>query len=229
MPPRERYASEGPVDFGDAELLALVLGTGAGGCSALQIATCLLERFGGLSGVAARQPHELRTVPGVGFERAVRLHAALEAGRRALHRDLGVAPVTSAMEAWELLEPGLRGRPHEELHALYLDKRRRPLARRRLTRGSAGYTVVDPKQVYRVAVGVGAAAVILAHNHPSGDPQPSREDRRVTEQVAKAGRVLGIPLLDHLVIGDRSFRSLADLGWCPREGLEDKEPPCCLP
>ena len=152
MPPRERYEAEGPARFGDAELLALVLGTGTAGRSSLAIAASLLDRFGGLAGVAVRQPQELRTVPGVGPERAVRLHASLEAGRRSLLRDLGTRPVTSPFEAWMVLEPALRSREHEELHALYLDRRRRPLARRRLTLGSDTHTVVEPRQVFRLAV-----------------------------------------------------------------------------
>lgn len=240
MPPRERYEAEGPCGFGDIELLALVLSTGTAGRSAVQIAASLLDRFGGLAGVAGRQPHELRTVPGVGQERAVRLHASLEAGRRAVKQELTGEPVTNSIQAWRMLEPGLRGRREEELHALFLDRRRRPVARRRLTRGSDSYTVVDPRHVYRVAVGVGASAVILAHNHPSGDPSPSPQDRRITDRVARAGQVLGIPLLDHLVIGAGTFRSLAEEGtlcdWCPVEAepwacepATDMERACCPP
>lgn len=237
MPPRERYEAEGPAGFGDVELLALVLGTGTAGRSAIQIAASLLHHFGGLAGVSARQPHELRGVAGIGLERAVRLHASLEAGRRAVQRELTGDPVTCAVEAWRVLEPGLRGRVEEELHALYLDRRHRPVARRRLTRGSDGFTVVDPRHIYRVGVGVGACAVILAHNHPSGDPAPSRQDLRITDRVARAGRILGIPLLDHLVIGAGTFRSLAEEGslcsWTPsdvepwaRDYARDMEPAC---
>ena len=213
MQRRERYQLEGPGRFGDAELLALVVGTGTAGRSALDIAVALLERFGGLPGVATAEPAALRLVMGVGGERAVRLHASLEAGRRALRREVNREPVTSPGEAWALLEPDLRGLMDEELHGLFLDRRRRPVARRRLTQGSDGYTVVDPRQVYRVAIGVGANAVILAHNHPSGDPEPSDQDRRITDRLAEAGQLLGIPLLDHLVIGAKGYRSLAEEGW----------------
>lgn len=212
---RERYAVEGGEGVGDAELVALVLETGASGRGALQIAAELLERFGGLPGLASRQPHELRDVGGIGLARAVRLHAALTAGRRSYGAGDRELPVTDPAAAFAWLSPALRGLVDEELHALYLDRRRRPVARRCLTRGNDGFTVVDPRQVFRVAVGVGASGVILAHNHPSGDPTPSPQDRDVTSRVAQAGRVLGIPLLDHLVVGGDRYVSLAAEGELP--------------
>jgi DNA repair protein RadC len=208
MQRRERYLSEGPRRFGDAELLALLLETGAGGRSALAIAADVLDRAGGLCGMVRMEPQEWLDVGGVGAARAVRLHAALELGRRALAtRSLGPA-VRSSEEAHALLAPSLRGLAEEELHALFLDRRHRPLAHRRLTRGSDALTVVDPRQVFRVAVGVGASAVILAHNHPSGDPTPSPQDHEVTDRVAAAGRILGIPLLDHLIVGRDAYAAI---------------------
>ncbi|MCA9566709.1 MAG: JAB domain-containing protein [Myxococcales bacterium] len=103
----------------------------------------------------------------------------------------------------------------EELHGLYLDRRRTVVARRTLTRGSHAFTIVDPRQIYRVALQLGASAVILAHNHPSDDPEPSPQDIDVTARVARAGRVLGVPLLDHLVITRGRWTSLAALGHVP--------------
>ena len=212
MRPREMYAHHGPERFGDAELIALVLGTGTASRSALEMAAGLLTRFDGLEGLVRSDPRELEAVPGIGFARAIRLHAALQVGRRATStRDPG-APVLDASDARDLLAPRLEGLANEELHALYLDRRRRPLALRQLTKGSDGFTVVDPRQVYRVAVHIGASAVILAHNHPSGDPRPSAQDRDVTERVARAGRVLGVSLLDHLVIAGNTYTSLAEEG-----------------
>jgi len=216
---RERCAEEGVGALGDAELLALVLETGSRGRTALVIATELLERFEGLGTLARRQTHELLAVEGVGLARAVRLHAALELGRRALGAAASGPRVIDPASAYAVFAPWLANLADEELHGLYLDRRRRPLARRRLTRGSDGFTVVDPRQVFRIAVGVGASAVILAHNHPSGDPTPSHQDREVTERVARAGRILGVPLLDHLVIGRSSYVSMASLGHLPPETL----------
>ncbi len=204
--PREHYLASGPDPFGDAELTALLVGTGAGGRSALEIAADLLRRHGGLAGLARCDPGELAAVPGIGPARAVRLHAALEMGRRSL-RHPSPAPVVDGPEAAaRQLAPPLRGLAHEELHALYLDRRNRPVAHRRLTRGSSSYTVVDPRQVFRPAVQLGAAGVILAHNHPSGDPTPSVQDREVTRRTRRAGEVLGIHLVDHLVVAGDLWR-----------------------
>jgi DNA repair protein RadC len=216
MQPRERYLSEGPRRFGDAELIALLLETGAGGRSALAIAADLLDRAGGLCGMLRMEPQQWLAVSGIGAARAVRMHAAIELGRRSLAARTLSEPIRTSEEAYALLGPALRGLADEELHALFLDRRHRPVAHRRLTRGSDALTVVDPRQVFRVAVGVGASAVILAHNHPSGDPTPSPQDRDVTDRVAAAGRVLGIPLLDHLVVGRDAFAAIgAGLGATP--------------
>ena len=215
MRARERYATGGPAAFGEAELVALIVGTGVGGRSTLEIAGGLLDRFGGLHGLAHAHPVELEAVDGVGPARAIRLHAALELGRRAARPLPPRGTVLTAIEAYRELGPGLDGLEVEELHAMYLDRRRKVLAVHALTRGSDGFTVVDPRQIYRPAIGLGASAVIVAHNHPSGDPTPSEMDRDVTRRVAHAGKVLGIPLLDHLVIGGGRYVSLAQQGVLP--------------
>jgi len=218
MPARETYLSSGPTRAGDAELVALVLGTGLPGKSALCLAGDVLQRFGDLRGVATASVHELCDIKGLGPARAVRLHAALHAGRRSLVQGELGAPVRSPAEAFAILSPVLQGLVDEELHALFLDRRRRLLAHRALTRGSDAFTVVDPRQVFRLAVGCRAGAVILAHNHPSGDPTPSRQDEDVTRRVVRAGHTLGIPLLDHLVVAGRRYVSLAELGSVPELG-----------
>lgn len=205
--PRETYLTHGPHRLGDAELLGLLVGTGAGGRGPVEIGADLLRVHGGLAGLASADPAELAGVRGVGTVRAIRLHAALELGRRSLREPLAPRPVLTPDDAAALLVPGLRGLPCEELHALYLDRRNRPLAHRALTRGSDAYTVVDPRQVFRPAVQLGAVGVVLAHNHPSGDPTPSAQDRDVTRRVRRAGEVLGVTLVDHLVVaGDRWSR-----------------------
>jgi len=213
MRPRERYLSAGPDDLRDRDLLALILGTGTATCSANALALALMERFGDLPGLAAAEARELASVHGVGPARAVRVHAAVQLGVRVSRCSASPAsPVCTVVDAAGHLAGPLRGLACEELHALYLDRRSRPLAHRTLTRGSDAYTVVDPRQVFRVAVRLGAASVILAHNHPSGDATPSAQDHDVTRRVDAAGRVIGVRLLDHLVVTARAVTSLAEQG-----------------
>lgn len=209
---RERYTQVGPETFGDAELIALVLGGGSTKQSALEVGARVLSQFGSLPDVANADPLALAEVSGIGMSRAIRLHAALQLGRRSTRFTRNQAPILTPEDAAEALMPGLLGLHYEELHALYLDRRNRPLALRTLTRGSDRYTIVDPRQIFRPAVQVGAASVVLAHNHPSGDPTPSEQDLQVTQRVAQAGHVMEITLIDHIVVGDRCWISMAETG-----------------
>lgn len=194
----------------DAQQLAVLLGTPLG------VAADVLDRVGGLDGLLRHDAAALGALPGIGTRRAARLAAALWVGRRALTpRPDPRSPVNDANAAHAVLSPALTGLVEEELHALYLDKRNRVLAHRRLTVGSDRFTVVDARQIFRPAVALGAPAVILGHNHPSGDASPSVQDRDVTRRVSAAGRVLGIALLDHLIIGHPGWSSLRQLGDMP--------------
>jgi len=145
LPPCKHYAFEGPDRFGDVELIGQVLGSRSGDPSPLQIAATLLTRFGDVAGLARTEPSELAQVPGVGPATAVRLHAALQLGRRALRRDDPDRPIRSPKQAVSYLQDDLRGLAHEELHALYVDRRHHPIAKRILTRGCDSYTIVDPR------------------------------------------------------------------------------------
>jgi DNA repair protein RadC len=215
--PRERYLAEGPVGFGEVELLALVLGTGTVGRPALEIAARALSDAGGLQRLARLDPAALARVPGMGPARAIRVHAALALGARATRRVGVPAPgVTTPAAAAALLVPRFAGLDAEELHALYLDRPGGAIAVRRLTCGSERFTVVEPRQILRVALEIGADGVILAHNHPSGDPTPSAQDRDVTRRVASAARAVGIRLVDHLVVAGERWTSLAEAGELPR-------------
>jgi len=151
-------------------------------------------------------------VVGLGQARAVRIHAACSLAQRASRSRRPGIRVVDASTAWRVLRPGLEHLEHEELHALYLDRGGRVLHLRRLTVGNDALTIVDPRQVLRPAVQLSASSVVVAHNHPSGDPTPSREDREVTARLAHAARIVGVRLLDHLVLGAGRFVSLAEQG-----------------
>jgi len=215
---RDRYHFSGPADFSDIDLLACVIGQSSAVGSGREVAARLVDRFGGLAGLARCEPRQLVEVVGIGPERAMRVHAALELGQRSLRSaEPGPSSVRHPDDARAWLVPALTGLRHEELHGLFLDRRRRVLARRCLTVGSDSFTVVDPRQIFRTALAMGAEGVVLAHNHPSGDPEPSRLDHQVTQRVEEAGRVVGIVLVDHLVVGSGESRSFAEQGWLGTE------------
>lgn len=206
---RENYGLRGPEGFSDEGLVALVLGVEE------QDAGEVVQRFGSLAGLADAQPLAL-VGPGIGQARAVRLHAALALARRLQSPSTSARQrVTTPEQALGWLRPAMAGLLVEELHALYLDRRRNVVACRRLSRGSDGFTVVDPRQVFRPAVHLGAQAVVLAHNHPSGDPSPSPQDIDITQRLVAAGTVLGVSLLDHLVLGGERYVSMAAMGEVP--------------
>jgi len=212
---RERYTVEGPGGLGDADLIALVLETGCSGRSARQIATDALDRFGGLEGLARVSVQTLASIHGLGPARAVRVHAACTLGRRSLASDAVPSQVCSVEDALQYFLPRMGSLEEEELHGLFLNRRNTVLSYRMLTRGNDAHTIVDPRQVYRDAVRVGAHALIVSHNHPSGDPAPSQADVDVTHRLATAGRMLGIDLLDHIIVAGPRHRSLREAGLLP--------------
>ncbi len=216
MLPRERYLLAGPDGAGPTDLVALVLGTGSGGRTARAIAGDLLDRFGGLPGLADAPPAALAGVRGMGPARAARLHAGIALGQRARAESrLHVAPIDGPAAAAAWFVPALDGLHHEELHALYVDVRTRPLAYRRLSSGTDRFTAFEPRQILRPAVELGAAGLFVSHNHPSGEPEPSVEDLRATRVLASACTVVGVRLHDHIVVAGAawvSLRARGDLG-----------------
>ncbi len=214
--PRERLLSRGGDALSDAQLLAILLRTGDQGISALDLAIALMDRFGGLSGIEAASVSELCEIKGVGPAKAAQLKAALEIARR-LGRDGGEAKPAfhGGADVYKFLAPAMSGLPHEEFRVLLLDTKHRLLREKTVSRGTLAGTAVDPREVFSAAVRERAAAVVCGHNHPSGDPAPSSEDRAFTARLLESGRVLGIPLLDHVVIGRDGYFSFAEAGWPP--------------
>ncbi|MCK6524093.1 DNA repair protein RadC [Myxococcota bacterium] len=215
---RERYLIEGEARFEDEELLALVIGAGSAQRTARQVAALLLSSLGGLDAVLRAPVEALLTVPGVGLAQATRLHAALRLAERC--RPTPRLQVREVSDAVALLGPIFRRLDHEELHGLYLNAYGRVLALRRLGVGTDTQVLVDPKQVLRPAVQLGAYAVILAHNHPSGDPRPSLEDFTCTMRVLQAAEIVGTRLFDHLIFAPPEHRSLRAMGQLPARGRE---------
>jgi len=211
--PRERLTRDGAAVLSDAELVALVLRTGARDLDALAVAAGLIARRGGLHGVARAAAAELRAEPGVGPAKSASLLAALEIGRRLASRRLPQgAAVRSPADVHRHFHPLLRDVPHERFLVVLLDGRHRVMGEVVVSQGTLTASLVHPREVFRPALREAAAAVILVHNHPSGDPAPSREDREITQRLARAGEILGVRVLDHVIVAEQGFCSLREAG-----------------
>lgn len=211
--PRERLAQLGAGVLSDAELLAILLRTGYKGVNVIELSAELLEQSGRLNGLARMPYAELASIKGIGNAKAAELHACFELGRRVAH----AAPedrvqIKSPGDAAQLLSDMAR-LEQEEMRTLLLDTKNRVLGRARVYQGSVHTTVVRISELFRDAVRHNATGIILAHNHPSGDPTPSPEDAAITREIIKAGELLDIDVLDHLVIGAQGkFVSLKERG-----------------
>lgn len=217
--PRERLVALGVEALSEAELIALLLRTGGAGRDALALAARLLQRHGGLAGLAAAAPAELAGEQGVGPAKSASLVAALELGRRCAARRLRSGdPVRGPADVFRHFHPRLRDARHERFLLVLLDGRHRMLREVVISQGTLTASLVHPREVFRPALREAAAAVVLVHNHPSGDPTPSREDREITTRLAEAGELLGIPVLDHVIVAERGYASLRETGGLgPRE------------
>jgi len=208
--PRERLERLGAEALSERELVALIVGSGTGSHSASTIARDLLSAADGSLSRLARLPLAvLRRVPGVGHARASQVCAALELGRR-VAAGSGEAPVAvrGPEDVMRLLGPRLRDLRQEEFHVLLLDAQHRVLRDVTVTRGILNASLVHPREILRPAIEESAAALILVHNHPSGDPTPSAEDRAVTVRITQAAAAVGIPVLDHVVVAREGFTSI---------------------
>ena len=211
--PRERLMQVGATAVSSAKLLAIILRVGSRNESVVQLATRLLAHFGGLPGLARASLTELQEVKGIGPAKAIEIKAALELGRRLL----AAAPeeraqITSPADAANLLMSEMMFLEQEHLRVILLDTRSRVLSSPTVYVGSLNTSVIRVGELFRAAIKANAAAIIVAHNHPSGDPSPSPEDVNVTRQIVQAGKLLDIQLLDHIVIGRQRFVSLKERG-----------------
>lgn len=211
--PREKLERVGPAALGDNELLAIVLGHGLPRTGALDLANAVLHAAGGLQGLARASAGELRRVPGIGAARAAQLIAAVEAGRRTLLRGRHERiPVLNALDAARVLVPQFGMKAVEHFGVLLLDTKHNVLRTSLVSVGTLDASIVHPREVFREAPAAGASALILFHNHPSGDPNPSPEDVALTLRLIQAGEIMGVPVVDHLVLVDRGFQSLRETG-----------------
>jgi DNA repair protein RadC len=211
--PREKLLTGGAALLSDAELLAVLLGHGARGMSAVDLARALIQNFDGIRGTLNASAVELTAMRGIGNAKAAILFAARECGGRYLRARLqpGVT-IGSPADSREFLMASLRDRPHEVFCCLFMDNRHRVLAFDELFRGTIDAAAVYPREIVKQALTRNAAAVILAHNHPSGIAEPSQSDQLITRRIRDALELVDVRLLDHFVIGDNTCVSLASRG-----------------
>src|SRR5687767_14548238 len=211
--PRERLYCQGAPALADAELLALQLGHGSRGRSAIDVAREMLVAYGSLAALAAREPTELAQRPGVGRAKAARLVSAFEMSRRLRARRPGARTALSKpADVYAAFAPLMEHLQHEVFRIALLDAKNGLLADRIVSEGTLSASLVHPREVFKPAILESAASVILIHNHPSGDPTPSREDIKLTRQLVECATMLDLRIHDHVVIGHGRFVSLAERG-----------------
>ena len=212
--PRERLLSEGAESLSDSELLAILLRVGRTDASAVKVGMEVLERVGGIFGLLHCSAEELCGIAGVGPAKAAQLKAAVEVGKRAVSAPLTTGMrVNSSADLFKHYHARLRDLRHEIFAVVLLDAKHQVIRDVTVSEGSLTLSVVHPREVFIPAMRASAAAVIFLHNHPSGDPTPSQEDRLLTARLVSAGSLLGIQVLDHLIVGDARYVSFADQGW----------------
>jgi DNA repair protein RadC len=211
--PREKLERVGASGLGDNELLALVFGSGSRGQDALGLANRLLDQSHGLHGLTRVGPGDLRRVPGVGRARAAQVLAAIELGRRTLVRGAAARPqLVSPRQVAAFLLPEYGARRVEQFGIVILDTKHRVIQVKIISSGSLDATVGHPREVFREAVSMSASAIVLFHNHPSGDPEPSSDDIVLTTRMVNAGDVMGIDVLDHIILADQRYYSMKESG-----------------
>ena len=212
--PRERLVAHGSVSLTTAELLAVLLRTGRAGETALEIGRSLAALPGGLTGLSRLTAAQLAEIKGIGPAKAVTILAALELGKRcATQKTAERTTIRSAADVVSLVMPRLRYETREHFMAVLLDTKHHVLDMPVISIGTLDMSVVHPREVFFPAVVQHVAALILVHNHPSGEPTPSREDHRVTQKLIQAGNIFDIPVLDHIVVGDGCYVSFSEQGW----------------
>ncbi|KAF1085631.1 hypothetical protein SPSYN_01774 [Sporotomaculum syntrophicum] len=211
--PRERLLQEGPEALSDIELLAIMLRTGYAAASAVDLATALLGHFGGIKQLLGVSAEELSAFKGMGPAKVAQIRAALELGRRVAMTTTWDRPcIKSPENAASLVMEEMRHLDKEHFCALLLNTKNQVLVRETISIGTLNSSAIHPRELFKAAIRRSAAGVILVHNHPSGDPTPSRQDIEVTNRLIEAGNIIGIEVLDHLVIGDNRFTSFKAKG-----------------
>jgi len=197
----------------DHELLAVIIGTGTRESDVVDVAAFLMKEFGGLCGLRRAGLREIARCRGMGLKKSVRIKAALEMGRRILGGEEERSVVSSPSAVWGILRAGILGLDQEHFRVLLLNNKNHLLKNSVVSVGTISEAVIHPREVFRDAIRESASSVIIAHNHPSGVLTPSKEDIASTRRLREAGEIIGIPVLDHVIVTERSFLSMKEGGY----------------
>ncbi|RMD86412.1 MAG: JAB domain-containing protein [Calditrichaeota bacterium] len=211
--PRERLIKLGPDKLSDAEILAILLRVGNQETTAIDLARQILNEFGGFQGLDARSVAELCQINGIGPAKAAQIKAALEAGKRMFLEENRVKDkVACSDDVYKMVSPYLSNLDREVFKIILLTSRNSVILEKTIFEGSLTESIVSPREIIKEAVNHAAASVVFVHNHPSGNPEPSDEDKRVTRLLKNACEMVGVRVLDHIIIGAKSYYSFADAG-----------------
>jgi DNA repair protein RadC len=225
LQPREKFDRLGPENLSESDLLAILLRTGTAGTNVVELAEALLMQYGSLSALSRTSIAELQKIHGIGREKAKILKAALEIGRRLVQENVGENPrIASPEEAAAVLRERARSLDREVFWVLLLDTKSRLMAPPcEVSKGTLNSSLVHPREIFKPAIQHSAASVILAHNHPSGDPSPSAQDIRITKKLIEAGKTMEIKVLDHLIMGRKTRDGANDFFSLRESGLAEFE------
>ncbi len=210
--PRERLIKYGADTLSNAQLLAIIIRTGSGQEGVLDLSISLLNRFKGLRDIESASVADLLSVKGLGIAKVAQIKAAFELGKRLMSESIEDRPLFStALAVYSYFAPRMKNLKKEVFSCLLLDSKNRFLREVRVSEGTLTRSLIHPREAFREAIREAAQSVIFIHNHPSGDPSPSKDDIVVTERLKNAGEIIGIDVLDHIIIGDGRFVSIKDL------------------
>ena len=211
--PRERLAKYGAESLSNLELLAIILRSGIKGDTAIDVANRLLKQYDGqLREILSADLKELESTKGVGFTKAIQIKASFELAKRIFETDIEHQQVVFPQDVVNIMLPKLKFEKQEKLYILLLSGKNYLLSKKLVAIGGIDYNTFKPKEVLHIAVKYNASSIILVHNHPSGDPSPSKQDVEITKKIIDAGKIIGISVRDHIIIGDGKYTSLREAG-----------------
>ena len=213
LPAQKCMLGEDVKNLSDVELLAVILGTGIKKMDVMDLSSSLLKKFGGLAGLRQSGLREISGISGIGMIKSVRIHSAFEIGSRSLKKEGKPVLLDSPEAVWRYLLPETCALKKEEFRSLILNNKNILIKKTLVSVGTINEAIIHPREVFVDAIKEGGSGIIAVHNHPSGSTKPSREDIETTKRMAEAGKIIGIPLIDHIIVTSTSYESLRDSGY----------------